>query len=55
MGLFYPYASQNGLNSHKPQNDACLLSFADAAYMSDTHKVHFQTGYVFTIENTMTS
>ena len=51
MSLFYPYAYQNSLNPHEPQNDACLVGYADAGYMSDLHKACSQTGYVFTIEN----
>ena len=28
-----------------------MVGFADAEYLSDPHKSHFQTGYVFTIRN----
>ena len=53
IGFFYPYASQNGLNPHEPQNDAYLIGYADVGCMSDPHKAHSQTDYVFTIGNTM--
>ena len=37
IGLFYPYASQNGLNPMSFE-DACLVGYANAGYMSDPHK-----------------
>jgi len=43
MSLFYPYAYQNSLNPHEPQNDACLVGYADAGYMSDSHEARSQT------------
>ncbi|PRQ59184.1 putative RNA-directed DNA polymerase [Rosa chinensis] len=55
MGLFYPYASRNGSNPLDPQNDARLVGYADAGYLSDPHKARSQTGYVFTIGNTAIS
>jgi len=55
MSLFYLYASQNDLNPNELWNDACLVGYADAGYMSDPHKVCSQTGYVFTITNTTIS
>ena len=55
MGLFYPFASRNGSNPLDPQNDACLVGYADIEYLSDPHKACSQTGYVFTIGNTAIS
>jgi len=50
MNLFYPYASQNGLNLHVPWNDACLIDYV--SNMFDLHKARSQTCYVFTNGNT---
>ena len=55
MGLFYPYASKNGPNPLGPQNDARLVGYADADYLSNPHKARSQSGYVFTIGNTTIS
>ena len=44
MGLFYSKAME-------PQ----LLGYVDAGYLSDTHKVRSQTGYIFTYGNTAIS
>ena len=46
MCLFYPYASQNGLNPRELWNDACLIDYADVGYIFDPHKARSQTGYV---------
>ena len=51
MGLFYPYASSSGSTSLGTRNNATLLGYADAGYLSDPHKGRSQSGYVFTIEN----
>jgi len=53
MNLFYPYASQNGLNPHEPWNDACLIDYV--SNMSDPLKARSQTIYVFTNGNTAIS
>ena len=55
MGLFYPYASSSGSTPLGTQNNATLLGYADAGYLSDPHKGRSQSGYVFTIENVMIS
>ena len=49
MNLFYPYASQNGLNLHEPWNDACFIDYV--SNMPDPHKARSETGYVFTNGN----
>jgi len=46
VDLFYPCASQNGLNSHEPCDDACLVAYTDIGYISDPPKACSQTGYV---------
>jgi len=55
MGVFYPYASQDGLNLYEPQSDAYLVGYADGCYISDPHRTCSQIGYVFTMGNTIIS
>ena len=55
MGLFYPYASQNNVNSHEPQNDVFLAGYVDVCYISDPYKACSQTGYFFTTRKMMIS
>ena len=55
MGLFYPYASSSGSTPLGTRNNATLLGYADAGYLSNPHKGHSQSGYVFTIENAVIS
>ncbi|KAM2028833.1 hypothetical protein ACFX16_040409 [Malus domestica] len=46
MGLFY---------SDKSTNDQILVGYADAGFLSDPHKAHSQTRYVFTNRDTVIS
>ena len=55
MGLFYPYASSSGSSPIDTRNNATLVGYADAGYLSDPHKGRSQSGYVFTIGNTAIS
>ena len=55
MGLFYPYASSSGSSPIDARNNATLVGYADAGYLSDPHKGRSQSGYVFTIGNTAIS
>jgi hypothetical protein len=55
MGLFYPYASSSGSTPLGTRNNATLVGYADAGYLSDPHKGRSQSGYVFTIGNTAIS
>mgnify|MGYP001093116649 FL=1 len=54
MGLFYPFVS-SGSSSIDPRNNATLVGYADAGFLSDPHKGRSQSGYVFTIGNTAIS
>ncbi|KAM2133813.1 hypothetical protein ACFX1R_003879 [Malus domestica] len=49
FGLFYPYESSSDAAPYGPQVDSRLVGYADAGYLSDSHKAHSQTGYVFTV------
>jgi hypothetical protein len=55
MGLFYPYASSSESTPLGTRNNATLVGYADAGYLSDPHKGRSQSGYVFTIGNTAIS
>ena len=55
IGLFYPYVSSSVSSPNDARDNATLVGYADAGYLSDLHKGRSQSGYVFTIGNTMIS
>ncbi|KAL4564637.1 hypothetical protein LXL04_028704 [Taraxacum kok-saghyz] len=56
MGLFYPYASSSESSPNDARDNATFVSYADAGYyLLDPHKGRSQSGYVFTIGNTVIS
>ncbi|XP_070665947.1 secreted RxLR effector protein 161-like [Malus domestica] len=55
LGLFFPYKSLSDVAPPAFRVDSRLVSYADARYLSDPHKAHSQTGYVFTVGGTSIS
>ena len=55
LGLFYTRESPSVAAPYGPQVDSRLVGNADAGYLSDPHRAHSQTGYVFTVGDTVIS
>ncbi|KAM3000766.1 hypothetical protein FF2_037135 [Malus domestica] len=55
LGLFYTCESPSVAPSYDPRIDSCLIGYADAGYLSDSHRACSQTGYVFIVGDTAIS
>ncbi|XP_068344756.1 secreted RxLR effector protein 161-like [Pyrus communis] len=55
LGLFYTCESPSVVAPYSFQIDSRLVGYADAGYLFDLHRVHSQTGYIFTVEDTTIS
>ncbi|XP_048429145.1 secreted RxLR effector protein 161-like [Pyrus x bretschneideri] len=56
LGLFYTHESSRGAATpFGPQVHSRLIGYADAGYLSDSHRALSQRGYVFTVEDTTIS
>ncbi|XP_070668921.1 secreted RxLR effector protein 161-like [Malus domestica] len=55
LGLFYTRKSPSVATPYGPQIDSRLVGYADAGYLFDPHRARSQTGYVFTVKDTVIS
>ncbi|KAM2066957.1 hypothetical protein ACFX1T_043354 [Malus domestica] len=56
LGLFHTHEFSRGTVAlFGPRVDSRLTGYADAGYLSDPHRAHSQTGYVFTVGDTAIS
>ncbi|KAM2891373.1 hypothetical protein COP2_009680 [Malus domestica] len=55
LGLFYTRKSPNVAIPYGPQIDSRLVGYAYAGYLFDPHRARSQTGYVFTVGDTVIS
>ncbi|XP_070667497.1 secreted RxLR effector protein 161-like [Malus domestica] len=55
LGLFYTHESSSLAAPYGPRIDYHLVGYVDVGYMSDPHRAHFQTDYVFIVRDTTIS
>ncbi|KAM2980978.1 hypothetical protein FF2_012337 [Malus domestica] len=55
LGLFYTRESSSVAAPYGSQIDFLLVGYADVEYLSDPHMAQSQTGYVFTVGDTVIS
>ncbi|XP_070672597.1 secreted RxLR effector protein 161-like [Malus domestica] len=55
LGLFYTHESPSVAAPYGLRIDSSLIGYADAGYLSDPHRACSQTGYVFTVGDTVIS
>ncbi|XP_070660459.1 secreted RxLR effector protein 161-like [Malus domestica] len=55
LSLFYTYESPSNAAPYSSRIDSRLVGYADARYLSNPHRSHSQTGYVFTVGDTTIS
>ncbi|XP_070665161.1 secreted RxLR effector protein 161-like [Malus domestica] len=55
LGLFYTHKSPSVAAPYGSRIDSRLVGYADAVYLSDSHRARSQMGYVFTVGNTAIS
>ncbi|KAM1044017.1 hypothetical protein ACFX2J_035011 [Malus domestica] len=55
LGLFYTHESSSVATPYGSWIDSRLVGYADAGYLSNPHRARSQTGYVFTVGDTVIS
>ncbi|KAM1529029.1 hypothetical protein ACFX1Z_018287 [Malus domestica] len=55
LGLFYTHESLSVTAPYVPRIDSCLIGYADAGYMFNSHRARSQIGYVFILGDTAIS